>query len=93
MVEIVDLPGIYDLHGFSDDERSSVNCSRRGRSISSPIVINAVQIDRQLALAMQLRAARATAVLLLNMADEAKQLRHPHRHERMARAPAHAGRR
>ena len=76
MVEIVDLPGIYDLHGFSDDERRRPAvpraAARRPRRRSS---LNASQIDRQLrARAAARRALGMPVVLLLNMADEAQQL-------------------
>jgi len=74
MVELVDLPGIYDLHGFSDDERVVRHFLSNNEIDLIIIVANAVQIDRQLALALQLRQLGLPAVLLLNMADEAKNL-------------------
>ncbi len=73
MVEIVDLPGIYDLHGFSDDERIVRHFLEDAAVDLVAVVINAAQIDRQLALAMQLRHLGLPTALLLNMADEAKQ--------------------
>jgi len=74
ITELVDLPGIYDLHGFSDDERVVRHFLSNNETDLIIIVANAVQIDRQLALALQLRQLGLPAVLLLNMADEAKQL-------------------
>jgi ferrous iron transport protein B len=74
MVELVDLPGIYDLHGFSDDERVVRHFLEEATVDLVAVVINAAQIDRQLALALQVRQVGISAVLLLNMADEAKQL-------------------
>src|SRR4051812_7868466 len=72
MVEIVDLPGIYDVHGFSDDERVVRRLLETAPIDLVAIVLNAVQIDRQLALAVQVARLGLPAVLLLNMADEAK---------------------
>jgi ferrous iron transport protein B len=74
MVELVDLPGVYDLHGFSDDERV-VRRFLESTAIDLVVVLlNAAQVDRQLALAVQVRRLGLPAVLLLNMADEAKKL-------------------
>jgi ferrous iron transport protein B len=73
MVEIVDLPGIYDIHGFSDDERVVRQLLETAPIDLVAIVLNAVQVDRQLALAIQIARLGLPAVLLLNMADEAKQ--------------------
>jgi len=73
MAELVDLPGIYDLHGFSDDEQVVRHFLCNNTIDLVIIVANATQIDRQLTLALQLKALGLPAVLLLNMADEAKQ--------------------
>ncbi|MDB9435675.1 ferrous iron transport protein B [Dolichospermum lemmermannii CS-548] len=69
--EVVDLPGIYDLRGFSEDEAVV-----RGFLESTPIhlviiILNATQLDRQISLALQIKHLHLPAVLLLNMADEA----------------------
>jgi len=74
MVEIVDLPGIYDLHGFSDDERIVRHFLENAAVDLVVVVVNAAQVDRQLGLAVQLRELGLPTALLLNMADEAKQL-------------------
>ncbi|RKZ92729.1 MAG: ferrous iron transport protein B [Gammaproteobacteria bacterium] len=74
MAELVDLPGIYDLHGFSDDEQIVRHFLCNNTVDLVIIVANATQIDRQLTLALQLKSLGLPAVLLLNMADEAKQL-------------------
>jgi len=73
MAELVDLPGIYDLHGFSDDEQVVRHFLCNNTIDLVLIVANATQIDRQLTLALQLKSLGLPAVLLLNMADEAKQ--------------------
>jgi len=74
MAELVDLPGIYDLHGFSDDEQVVRHFLCNNTIDLVLIVANATQIDRQLSLALQLKSLGLPAVLLLNMADEAKTL-------------------
>ena len=59
------------LEGFSDDERIVQDFLAENVVDLLLIVVNSVQIDRQLALVLQLRALGLPAVLLLNMADEA----------------------
>jgi len=74
MVEVVDLPGIYDLHGFSEDERVVRHFLENNSLDLAVVILNAVQIERQLALALQIQALGLPLVLLLNMEDEAKKL-------------------
>ena len=74
MVELVDLPGIYDLHGFSEDEQVV-----RGFLENNPVdlvlvVVNATQLDHQLGIALQMRCLHVPAVIAFNMADEAEKL-------------------
>lgn len=73
-VEVVDLPGIYDLHGFSDDEHVVRSFLENNPIDVVCVVLNATQLDHQLGLALQLRRADVNMVVLLNMADEARQL-------------------
>ncbi|MGQ2964620.1 ferrous iron transport protein B [Methylophilus sp.] len=72
IAELVDLPGLYDLHGFSDDEEVVRHFLSHHPVDLALIILNSAQIDRQLSLALQLRALGLPAVLLLNMEDEAK---------------------
>lgn len=72
MVELVDLPGIYDLHGFSDDELVVRHFLEAARVDAIAVVLNSSQVDRQLALALQVKALEVPTLMLLNMADEAK---------------------
>lgn len=74
IAEVVDLPGIYDLRGFSDDEEVVRDFLRNNPVDVALIILNAVQIDRQLRLALQLRQLGLPCVLLLNMQDEADKL-------------------
>ena len=71
VAEVVDLPGIYDLRGFSADE--TVVCEFLAETPLNLvlIILNSTQLDRQLSLALQIKYLNLPAVLLLNMADEA----------------------
>ncbi|HZV98456.1 MAG TPA: ferrous iron transport protein B [Methylophilaceae bacterium] len=72
IAELVDLPGLYDLHGFSDDEQVVRHFLANHQVDLVMIVLNSSQIDRQLSLALQIRALGLPAMLLLNMSDEAR---------------------
>jgi len=72
MIEIIDLPGIYDLHGFSDDEQVVRHFLHDNVPDLALIILNATQIERQMSLLLQLKQLNMNVVVLLNMADEAK---------------------
>jgi ferrous iron transport protein B len=72
IAELIDLPGIYDLHGFSDDEQVVRHFLSNNGVDLAIIVLNSSQIDRQLSLALQIKTLGLPAILLLNMQDEAK---------------------
>ncbi len=72
MVELIDLPGIYDIHGFSEDEQVVRHFLHDNVPDLAIIVLNATQIERQLSLLLQLKQYNLNMVVLLNMADEAK---------------------
>ncbi len=72
IAELIDLPGLYDLHGFSDDEHVVRHFLSHHQIDLVLIILNSAQIDRQLSLALQIRSLGLPAVLLLNMEDEAK---------------------
>ncbi|MFG1295577.1 ferrous iron transport protein B [Xanthobacter variabilis] len=71
-VEFVDLPGIYDLEGFSDDETVVANFLKAYPVDLVIVVVNASQIDRQILMPLQVRLLGLPAVVMLNMADEAR---------------------
>ena len=71
-VELVDLPGIYDLNGFSDDERVVQRFLETYPVDLILVVVNASQIDRQIRMPLQVKALGLPAVLVLNMSDEAR---------------------
>ncbi len=73
IAELIDLPGIYDLHGFSDDEQVVRHFLSNNAVDLVIILLNSSQIDRQLSLVLQIKKLKLPAVLALNMADEAKQ--------------------
>lgn len=72
IAELIDLPGMYDLHGFSDDEQVVRHFLTQNTVDLVIIVLNSTQIDRQLSLALQIKKLNLPCVLVLNMMDEAK---------------------
>lgn len=74
MVEVVDLPGLYDLHGFAEDEQVARRFLQNNPVDLLCIILNATQIDQQLPLALQLRRLGLPALAVLNMTDEAERL-------------------
>jgi ferrous iron transport protein B len=72
IAELIDLPGLYDLNGYSDDEQVVRHFLSNNTLDLVIIVANSAQIDRQLSLAIQIRALGLPSILLLNMSDEAK---------------------
>ncbi len=73
LTEVIDLPGIYDLRGFSEDEAVVRRFLESTPLHLVIIILNATQLDRQISLALQVKHLNLPAVLLLNMADEAPQ--------------------
>ena len=74
MVELVDLPGLHNLHGFSEDERVARHFVETQPVNGLLVVLNAVQLDRQLSLVLQLKELGLPLFLALNMSDEAVSL-------------------
>jgi ferrous iron transport protein B len=74
MVEVIDLPGLYDVHGFSEDELVVRHFLENNPVDLVAIILNAGQIDHQIAIALQLKQLGLPVVLLLNMIDEASKL-------------------
>ncbi|MGD1700088.1 ferrous iron transport protein B [Dapis sp. BLCC M229] len=72
-IQFVDLPGVYNLNGFSEDEKVVQRFLENNPADLVLVVINASQIDRQILLPLQVKAFGLSAVLMLNMSDEAKQ--------------------
>jgi len=70
-IQLIDLPGIYDLRGHSDDEAVVRRFLEQTPVDLVLVVLNASQLDRQLRLALQVQLLALPAVVALNMADEA----------------------
>ncbi len=73
-VEVVDLPGIYDLHGFSEDEQIVRDFLENNPVDLIGVILNASQLDHQLPLALQFCKLGVQPIILINMIDEADQL-------------------
>jgi len=71
VVAVIDLPGIYDLRGFSEDEAVVRTFLEKTPLDLVVIILNTTQIDRQIILPLQVYNLGLPAVVLLNMADEA----------------------
>ncbi|MDD3529708.1 MAG: ferrous iron transport protein B [Gallionellaceae bacterium] len=74
MVELVDLPGFYNLHGFSEDEQVVRRFLETQPVNLLMVVLNASQLDRQLALPLQLKELGVPMLVVLNMIDESGRL-------------------
>ncbi len=72
IAELIDLPGIYDLHGFSEDEQVVRHFLTNNPIDLLIVLLNSTQIERQLSLLLQLKKLGVPIVLVLNMADEAR---------------------
>jgi len=72
IAELIDLPGIYDLHGFSEDEQVVRHFLTHNSVDLLIVLLNSTQIERQLSLLLQIKRLGFPVVLALNMSDEAK---------------------
>jgi ferrous iron transport protein B len=73
-VELVDLPGLYSLHGMGEDERLVRHYLEHEPLSALLVVLDATQLERQLPLALQLRELKRPLLVVLNMADEVQRL-------------------
>ncbi|MEX1323780.1 MAG: ferrous iron transport protein B [Synechococcaceae cyanobacterium] len=71
---LVDLPGIHDLSGSSEDEAVVQRFLRHTPPSLLLLVVNASQLANQLRFVLQLRQLGIPMVVALNMSDESKQL-------------------
>ena len=69
--KIVDLPGIYAMDTFSNEEKISKNFLESGQVDLILNIIDASNIDRNLYLTMQLKQFKKPIVLAVNMIDVA----------------------
>jgi len=74
MAQLIDLPGIYDLNGYSEDEKVVTTYLETQHPDLIVFMMNATQTDRQLNLLSQISAKGIPVVIAMNMSDEAKTL-------------------
>ncbi|MEY3514523.1 MAG: Ferrous iron transport protein [Pseudomonadota bacterium] len=74
MVQLVDLPGIYDMHGFSDDEKVVTTFLTTQTTDLLVVLLNTSQLDRQLNFVQQMMQQDIPVLLVMNMVDEAQKL-------------------
>jgi len=74
MVQLVDLPGIYDLRAQSGDEAVVTTFLAQNAVDLALLVLNASQVERQIMLLGQIAKPDMRVILVLNMADEAAAL-------------------
>jgi len=70
--ELVDLPGVHDLSGRSEDEAIVQRFLHETPPDLLLLVVNATQVASQLRLVLQMREAGLPTLLALNMSDEAR---------------------
>ncbi|MGQ9532384.1 MAG: ferrous iron transport protein B [Desulfotomaculales bacterium] len=71
-VRVVDLPGIYGLGAYSDDEKIARDYLLSGEADVVINIVDASNLERNLYLTVQLLEMGTNAVVALNLADEAE---------------------
>ena len=74
IVQLVDLPGIYDMQGFSDDEKVVTTFLETQSTDLLVVLLNTSQLDRQLSFVGQVLQQKIPVLLVMNMVDEAQKL-------------------
>ncbi len=82
--DLIDLPGIHDLRGSSEDEAIVRRFLSATRPDLAVVVLNASHADTQLRLALELQATGLPLILALNMGDEAQRFGVRIDHQRLA---------
>jgi len=72
LIELIDLPGIYGLSGYSEDEKVVADFIKNNQIDHIFYVANSTQLDRQLELMLELKKFNIPLTLVANMIDEAK---------------------
>ncbi len=72
LLELIDLPGIFDFPGDSEDEKVVWEFLKTTPVDAIVVVLNSSQIDRQLHLLLQLKRLNCPMLVLLNMSDESQ---------------------
>lgn len=73
--EVIDTPGMYSLSPITEEERVARALLLKEQADVVIHVVDAKNLDRMLALTLQLLEACLPVILLLNMMDEAERLR------------------
>lgn len=71
-IELVDLPGAYSLDFLSPEEKVSGDFIASGEAEMSVIVCDALALERNLILVIQILEINPRAVICLNLIDEAE---------------------
>ena len=72
LIELIDLPGVYGLSGYSEDEKVVADFIKNNQIDHIFYVANSTQLDRQLELMLELKKFNIPLTLVANMIDEAK---------------------
>jgi len=70
-LDVIDLPGVYSLDGTGEEERLVRDCLSSGSIDVAIVVIDAVHLERNLYLLLQVTEYSLPVILVLNMIDEA----------------------
>ncbi|MDO8647988.1 MAG: ferrous iron transporter B [Candidatus Diapherotrites archaeon] len=73
IVRIADLPGIYSIHGSSEDELVAWNYIKSSEPKAIINVVDATKLERNLFLTLQLIALKRPMVIALNFNEEAEE--------------------
>ena len=71
-LKIIDLPGLYSLHEFGEDEKVSKNFLEHEPYDLIINVLDSTNLERNLVLTTELLAMEKRMIIALNMSDEAK---------------------
>lgn len=71
-VKVVDLPGSYSLHAGSADEEVARDFLLFGRPDATVVVVDAMRLERNLNLALQVMEITDRVIVCLNLVDEAR---------------------
>ena len=69
---LVDLPGMYSLNGYSDDEKVAAERLLEGNDDCVVVVCDACCLQRNLILALQILSCCRKVILCINLIDEAR---------------------
>ena len=71
-VDLLDLPGFYDLNAASEDERVALDALKNGKPDGVIVVADALNLNRSLFIIGQILEMQLPVVVALNMVDLAE---------------------